>query len=87
MEKQLIIITTKEELQSLLKEVAPKEQQEQKENDRLLRRSEVKDLFKISYGTLNKWMKRGVINYTKVGRVPFFSEQEIIEAIKTYNDS
>lgn len=87
MEKQLIIITTKEELQSLLKEVAPKAPQEKKKNDRLIRRSEVKNLFKISYGTLNNWMKRGVINYTKVGRVPFFSEQEIIQAIKTYNGS
>lgn len=59
---------------------------QEKENDKFLRMSEVRDKFNISYSKLIHWMKEGNIRYTKIAHILLFSEQEIIQAIKNYNE-
>ncbi|MEK6479076.1 helix-turn-helix domain-containing protein [Catalinimonas sp. 4WD22] len=84
MEDRMLIITTKQQLMDCLKELNQNKigvLSEDKE-DKILNREEVASLLEISLGTLNSWMQRGVIEYSKIGHRVFFSKKDVLDAIK-----
>ena len=56
---------------------APKPQ-----SNNLLSRKDVCSRFEITYATLNKWDKRGILPSTKLGNRRFYREIDIVNAIE-----
>ncbi len=89
MEKNLILVSSFEELKtviaSVMKEI-PKEKPIQSARKRLTR-TQAALLIGISYHTIGAWVRSGKIQERGFGRKKFFYEDELIEMLNTQDQS
>lgn len=52
------------------------------EDEVLMKRIEVADLFNVSLPTIHSWMKNGIIPFHRIGGRTYFKKHEVIHAIK-----
>lgn len=85
MEEQIILITTKEQLKQILKELITEKEFIRSEfdikNDRI-NRTEAAKLAEVSLPTFSKMVKAGLFPQHGWGRNKFFLKNEIITALK-----
>lgn len=83
MEKNLILVSSFEELKTVMAKVLkemPREQPSQAERKRLNREQAAK-FIGISYHTIGAWIRSGKLQERGFGRKKFFYQDEIIEAL------
>lgn len=89
MDKKVLISLPVEELQSIIVDCVnsclernqPKEVEPINPHERLTRKS-IKEQYCVSYGTIHNAMKRGNLQYEKVGRKTLFKRTDVEEWIK-----
>ncbi len=85
MEKNLILVSSFEELKTIMAKVLnemPREQPNQADRKRLTRAQAAK-FVGISYHTIGAWVRSGKLQERGFGRKKFFYQDELIEAINT----
>jgi hypothetical protein len=87
MENRLIVTLNIEELKLLigdcLKDAHAILKEDVKEEDALLKRTEVAKIFGVSLVTLNQWRKEGIIKRHKIKSRVFFKKSEVMDALNT----
>ncbi len=63
----------------------PQPQTQTPEQDKLIRIEDVIKLLGVSKMTLHHWRKQGKLTYYKIGRLVYFKEREVLEAMNRVN--
>ena len=74
------IITTKEELQAMIKEAIGTPQP--KEEKTLYTKAEVQDFFKVAMPTIDRWSREGKLKRITVGSRVYFNAEEVNSLLK-----
>jgi len=80
-----LILTTKDELRSLLREELQTISQDKIASDGLddlLTRADVAHMFNISLVTVHAWMKIGQLPFNRIGGKTYFKKSEVMSALK-----
>jgi TRAP-type C4-dicarboxylate transport system substrate-binding protein len=77
-----LIVTTKEELQKIVKEVIQEAQPEQKQEKKLYTKAEVQSLFKVAMPTIDRWSRQGKLKRITVGSRIYFDAEEVKGLLK-----
>ena len=86
MNEKLIVTLNVDDLKNIIDECvanAISKNQMPKEEDTLIKRKDVAELFGISYVTLNEWMHQGKIPYYRINSRIFFKKKEVFESLTT----
>lgn len=86
MNEQLIVTLKVDDLKSIIDECvvsAISKKSQAPEDDTLIKRKDVAELFGISYVTLNEWMRQGKIPYYRINSRIFFKKKEVMESLTT----
>lgn len=86
MNEQLIVTLKVDELKNIIEESITNaliKAPQQPEEEVLLKRVDVADLFHISLVTLNQWMRDGRITYHRINSRIFFKKSEVMDALNS----
>ena len=91
MQESILITLSKDDLKSLIQTSVNEAISDKFDNikanngDDLYTREGLMNWLDISYHSVLKLMKSGVIPYKRIGKRVFFSKQEVINALPSYN--
>ena len=74
----------KEAVKELIEENQTKKNEPDRQEEALLNRKEIARFFRISFVTLNDWIKRGLPSHKQGGRI-YFDKKEVLRYIKEKN--
>ncbi len=82
-----VIITTKEELQSIVKEsvqeaIGQTKQPSQPKQRKPYTKIEVKNLLGVAMPTIDRWSRNGILKRIEIGSRVFFSAESVDELLK-----
>ena len=85
MEQQKVIVTTKSELQEIIKEVIEQNPQPKvlpNTKEEYLSQTEAAKFLKITKATLIDWKKKKIIPFYQHGRTVLFLKSELLDALR-----
>ena len=72
-----IILTTKAELQAIVKEAMQPQPPTEQPSKKLYTKAEVQQLFKVAMPTIDRWSKQGKLKRITVGNRVYFNANEV----------
>ncbi len=83
---QEIIVTTKDDLRTLLREeLSPLKPKESSfaGSDELLKRTDIAKMLQVTLPTVHAWMNQGKLPFHRIGSRVFFKKQEVLDAMQS----